>query len=383
MSGTALTDCGRGDAACTARLRAGRHPGYLAAGVAACASACILVLAAGTDRSVPPNSYVGVHQMVMHQTLRHVINTFRVMRRMVVGRAVEISRTLIATRPVSTTMVQSAAPETLYSKVDRYLLAMGIGESIMPLMRSAAPSSIHWMSPEELSATRISTDSLDAATLVARGGAPKPTLLANALVQNTMPLAVEGRLVTWSVTRAAVASDGSGCTAITARADLPQLHLQASLRFGPASQTSGNGSTMDLRFSPLDGPAAELVTAVGSVEFRRYVEWSGLRIGGSAIRLRNGGFETEVSAPQKADAVWTAAVSPWIALGLTLASGKVIEANFPIGVIREEIQQWLQPCSPPAKAIDSTGRAAASDAPRISATSGSAWSSEPISPQRA
>ena len=35
VSGTALTDCGRGDAACTARLRAGRHPGYLAAWVAA------------------------------------------------------------------------------------------------------------------------------------------------------------------------------------------------------------------------------------------------------------------------------------------------------------------------------------------------------------
>ncbi len=174
VSGTALTDCRRDDSACDARLRAGQHPGYLAAGISACASACVLVLAAGTERSVPPDSYVGVHQMVMHQTLQHVINTFRVMRRMVGGRAVEISRTLIATRPVSSTTVQRSAPEALYSQVDRYLLAMGIGESIMPLMRSATPSSIHWMSPEELSATRISTDTLDAATLVARTVPPKP-----------------------------------------------------------------------------------------------------------------------------------------------------------------------------------------------------------------
>ena len=268
--------------------------------------------------------------------------------------------------------MQSSAPETLYNQVDRYLLAMGIAESIMPLMRSAAPSSIHWMSPSELSATRVATEWTEAATLVARGVAPKPTLLANALAQTTMPLAVEGRFVAWSVTRDAAGNDGSACTAMTARADLPELHLQTSLRFGPASEMSGNDSTMVLRFSPLDGPAAEPVTAVGSVEFRRYAEWSGLRIGGSAIRLKDGGFQTEVSASQKADAVWTAAVSPWIALGLTLASGKVIEAKFPIGVIREGIQQWLRPCSPPAKAIDSTGRAAARDAPTISLTSGSA-----------
>jgi len=47
-----------------------------------------------------------------------------------------------------------------------YLLGLGIGESIMSLMRSAPPTGIHWMTPTELAATRIATDTTEARTLV-------------------------------------------------------------------------------------------------------------------------------------------------------------------------------------------------------------------------
>ena len=179
VAGTALTDCAKDDRACLVRTRAGEHPGYVAAGVAACASACVLVLAAGTDRVVGRESYVGVHQMTASRTLTHVINTFRIMRRLIDGHPVEVSRTLIATRPVSSHVVLSDAPVQTYTEVDKYLLGMGIGESIMPLMRSTPRTGIHWMTPVELAATRISIDTTDARTLVgreaeARGAAKMP-----------------------------------------------------------------------------------------------------------------------------------------------------------------------------------------------------------------
>lgn len=174
VAGTSLGDCAPADRACMARRRTGERPGFVAGGVAACASACVLVLAAGTERAVGERSYVGVHQMIVHQTLTRVMNYFRIMRRMVNGHPVEVSRTLIETRPVSSRQVQKAAPEAMYTEVDRYLLGLGIAESIMPLMRSAPPSGIHWMTPAEVAATRIATETTDARTLVARSLEPKP-----------------------------------------------------------------------------------------------------------------------------------------------------------------------------------------------------------------
>ena len=174
VAGTSLDDCAAADRACAARQRAGERTGFVAGGVAACASACVLVLAAGTQRSVGDHSYVGVHQMIVRQTLTRVMNFFRIMRRMVDGHPVEISRTLIGTRPLSSHEVRKAAPETLYSEVDRYLLGLGIADSIMPLMRSAPPNGIHWMTPAEVAETRIATDTTDARTIVERTAGSRP-----------------------------------------------------------------------------------------------------------------------------------------------------------------------------------------------------------------
>ena len=182
VAGTTLTDCAAADRLCLDRLRAGLHPGSLSLGVAACASACVFVLAGGVERTVPPGSYVGVHQAKQVQTFHRFINTFRILKRMQGGHAVEISRTLVATRPLPAKVVVSAAPETLYSEFDHFLIRMGIDESIMPLIRATPPSGIHWMTASELASTRVATDTTMALVLLAREATP-------AMVANPLPAA--------------------------------------------------------------------------------------------------------------------------------------------------------------------------------------------------
>lgn len=228
VAGTALTDCAGDDRACAARRRGGERPGYVAGGIAACASACVLLLAAGTERGVGQDSYVGVHQMIVHKTLTRVINTFRITRRLVGGRPVEVSRTLVATRPVSSRTVLTAAPEGLYSEVDRYLLAMGVGESIMPLMRDTPSSGIHWMTPAEVAATRIATDTTDARTFVARAAERKGPAAPPALALAALTLADGHRwmgVVDWRVDPAAA----GGPPALVGVVDVPERHVHGTV----------------------------------------------------------------------------------------------------------------------------------------------------------
>ena len=164
---TVLTDCGTGDAACLTRLRAGVRPGHIGAfAPPACASACVFVLAGGVRRVVPYDAYVGVHQALQVLTYRPVMNTFRVLKRRIGGRVVEVSRTLVASRALPTRVVKGAAPASLYSTFDHFLLGMGIGEAIMPLMRATPPSGIHWLSRTEMIETHIVTDANDGMSFV-------------------------------------------------------------------------------------------------------------------------------------------------------------------------------------------------------------------------
>ena len=164
---TVLTDCRTGDAACLSRSRAGVHPGHVGAYVPpACASACVFVLAGGVKRVVPYDAYVGVHQALRVLTFHPVMNTFRVLKRRIGDRIVEVSRTLVASRALPTRVVKGAAPASMYSTFDRFLLGMGIGEAIMPLMRATPPSGIHWLSRTEMIETRIVTDANDGTTFV-------------------------------------------------------------------------------------------------------------------------------------------------------------------------------------------------------------------------
>ncbi len=350
VSGTALTNCGHGDQACLARMRAGQHPGYLAAGIVACASACVLVLAAGTHRSVPPNSYVGVHQMIMHQTFRRVINTFRVMRRMVGGRVVEISRTLIATRPVSTTTVQSSAPETLYSKVDRYLLAMGIGEAIMPLMRSAAPSSIRWLSPEELSATRISTDATDAATLVARGVPLKPVIRfvdsqsPTATVDATLSFSDGSRkegTVTWRIVPP-TATDGGG-PYLSGEVHVPEANLNGSVSISKAADPASTADfSIKAHFWVVPGAGLPAVSSIKEPKLCDAELCETPALPGSVVKPTSVDYLFAVSRTE-VDFPWALKRHAWMAFPVKMEDGRPAEVGLSITDSgRAVFAEWLQ-----------------------------------------
>ncbi len=228
VAGTALSECGSGDRACMARRRAGESPGFVAGGIAACASACALLLAAGTERVVGQNSYVGVHQMSARRTFTQTRTLYRVLRRREGGRLVEVSRTPISTQTISTRTVATGASEATYSQVDRYLLGMGIGETIMPLMRSAPPSGIHWMTPGELAGTHLSNDTTDATTMVGRSprsaarAGPGPSAMALASARIGPGPRVAG-IVDWSI------APEPGGPALLGTIDVPQLHLHGTV----------------------------------------------------------------------------------------------------------------------------------------------------------
>ena len=254
VGGTALTDCAAGDRTCAARRRDGLRPGFVAGGVSVCASACALLLAAGARRVVGENSYVGVHQMSAKQTFARFRTLFRVLWRREGGRRDVVSRTPIGREMVSSRTVQVRAPEAFYSEVERYLRGMGIGEALMPLMRSAPPSGIHWMTAAELASTRLANDTTEARTLVAQVSRPAatagPGTSAMALASATLgPAPRAGGIVDWRV------DQGPGGPALTGTVDIPERHLHGSVTVRRATDpaaTDAYAVTVDL------GPATAI-----------------------------------------------------------------------------------------------------------------------------
>ena len=131
-----------------------------------CASACSLILAAGTRRIVANDAYVGVHQIVDILTLVQHQRLFSVRRRLVEGVPVEVSRRLVRDKVIATTTRKRPGREEVYERVARYFKEMGIADDINPLMRATPPESIHWMTAAELVETGMKTDSVEAFQVV-------------------------------------------------------------------------------------------------------------------------------------------------------------------------------------------------------------------------
>jgi hypothetical protein len=113
-------------------------PGKAITGGAACASACVLVLAGGVERLAGPVPLIGVHQIT---TL--------------------IKETEGAAHLTSTRKLYEQ--KGVDAEVEAYLAAMGVGEPAMTLMRKTPAASIRWLSLAELKASHLATEALDAA----------------------------------------------------------------------------------------------------------------------------------------------------------------------------------------------------------------------------
>jgi hypothetical protein len=121
-------------------------PGAAITGGATCASACVLVLAGGVERLAAPSARIGVHQTTTLVSEIEGLARLKSTRKIYEQRGVD-------------------------SAVETYLAAMGVGDSVMTLMRKTAAASIRWLSPAELKASRLLTLALDPAEPVLASGA--------------------------------------------------------------------------------------------------------------------------------------------------------------------------------------------------------------------
>ncbi len=153
-----LSPCQPGSKFCGAK---GQHldgsPGMADGQQAYCASACALILAAGTRRYVPFLGNVGVHQIWQFRTLTRVKRLYRITRRMVRGVPVEVSRKLISEKTLSSKLLQGEAKDKDYKPNMAFLTEMGIDGSILPLMLSTPHTDIRWLTKAELDATHMVT----------------------------------------------------------------------------------------------------------------------------------------------------------------------------------------------------------------------------------
>ncbi len=115
-------------------------------GGAYCASACPLILAGGVERLVGPVPQVGVHQITTVTKEAEGIEHLTRVRKFYEQGWID-------------------------EKVKGYLTAMGIGEPVMTLLRKTPAASIRWLSPSEITDSRLATLALDAARPILADGA--------------------------------------------------------------------------------------------------------------------------------------------------------------------------------------------------------------------
>jgi hypothetical protein len=137
---TSITNCPEAASKCP------DGPGKAITGGAACASACVLVLAGGVERLAGPMARIGVHQTTTTvreaEGLAHLTSTRKLYEQ-----------------------------QGIDAEVSDYLAAMGVGEPVMTLMRKTPAASVHWLTLADLKASRLATLALDGAQPILTGDA--------------------------------------------------------------------------------------------------------------------------------------------------------------------------------------------------------------------
>ncbi len=138
-------------------IRTGKPNAYLAV----CASACAFTLAGGTRRIVGRASLVGVHEVASYRTTIRILQKYKISQSHFLGVPTGAKKKiLISSKKVSEKTEQVKTAETEYKKLAAYFSEMGIGDKINGLMRAAPHKSIHVLTREELTSTRLATDAL-------------------------------------------------------------------------------------------------------------------------------------------------------------------------------------------------------------------------------
>jgi hypothetical protein len=164
---TAFVPCAPKDAACAKDRAKNRMQGRPDDTLSVCASACAFVLAAGDRRVVGPHAYVGVHQILLLQTFSKVMQTYKVTLVRSTTGALRVRKDLVATKVIAKKVVPKKAPASVYERVEKYFTEMGVAQRIMPLLEKTPNESVHWLTYEELRATKMATHRLESVQLLA------------------------------------------------------------------------------------------------------------------------------------------------------------------------------------------------------------------------
>jgi hypothetical protein len=142
-----------------------------------CSSACPLILAGGVNRMAGWGTYIGEHQVRTNWVQGDTI-TYREKYYMVKGKKKVVSRKIVA-RKKGKSYTTSGLYKGLRKELTAYLNEMGVGLSLFDMMEKAPPSSIYWMSADELSKTKLLNSSAQSDTMLSRSvckGNPLPSL---------------------------------------------------------------------------------------------------------------------------------------------------------------------------------------------------------------
>jgi hypothetical protein len=186
---TLLILCSPGDAECHKKESKGVV--YGAPDVSAyCASSCAFVLAAGQRRFVSPQAKVGVHQVKSFRTYVKVLRTYKVKQRF----GVQVSKTLVSEKKVSQKTVETDTPQKSYDQIMKYFTEMGVTKEIMPMILATPNTTMHWLTPAELTLTRLATDKKDGYPLLHSAAGPSSPRDAPVMqsVNGPQPLTTNG-----------------------------------------------------------------------------------------------------------------------------------------------------------------------------------------------
>jgi hypothetical protein len=126
--------------------------------ISKCASACAFLLAGGVRRYVGAWTLVGLHEIKAISTLRLIRQHYRLERRTTPDGQTAPQKRIIKEELLKVETREGPAEERTYRKIARYFAEMGIAPAIMPIMRAAPNTTIHWLKVAELKTTGLATD---------------------------------------------------------------------------------------------------------------------------------------------------------------------------------------------------------------------------------
>lgn len=394
VSKTVLTSCPGDRAACATPSPRGIVTGAPLTNLSVCASACSFILAAGTRRFVAFHTYVGVHQFRTFRNMVRVLRTFRIVTRQENGSKVEVSRTLIAERPVSSRKVAVQTPDSTYAQAQRYFTAMGIAPSLMTLAEATDPKAIHWLSLAELVSTGMDTEGKDGNFLIAHADAardpnanrPKVTAVdPNGLSRPAeSPIFESAFLTTHDQDRQNLSISGhvnwsadampSSKPALLASIDLEQgagsLTMRLSEEAGAPLHTADH---MALAFHPGSDSPFRTILAVGVPEIREQASRTPVSLEGVVRQTGPDDFEVDLPVGTAAAEQNTRLLqgSGWLDVPLIVSPFRKIRISIergPSGALAFERWRALlaaRASRTPVRAITSRGARVPASAPRF------------------